>query len=158
MDELERAVFTGDAFGLCYPVLQTSGLFVFPSTSPTDFDPDEAHKAVDRIVATGAQRAFLTHFGELTQLTQAAGQLHRHLEKSHQWRDEAAASSLADDELVGFVAPRLVAHYQQCASERGLTWEGVTQQVMTLDADLNGQGIAHAARKKRSAAKAGSHG
>src|SRR5262249_54286000 len=31
-----RSIFTGDSFGLAYPELQQSGLFIFPSTSPTD--------------------------------------------------------------------------------------------------------------------------
>ena len=41
-DSASNGVFTGDSFGLAYPALQKRGLFIFPSTSPTDFDPDEA--------------------------------------------------------------------------------------------------------------------
>ncbi|NJK88090.1 MAG: MBL fold metallo-hydrolase [Myxococcales bacterium] len=46
VDEASSAIFTGDAFGLCYPDISERGLFAFPSTSPTDFDAPLARDAV----------------------------------------------------------------------------------------------------------------
>src|SRR5690606_13064670 len=45
-DRAAGGVFTGDAFGIGYPALQTDGRFVFPSTSPTDFDPVAARESL----------------------------------------------------------------------------------------------------------------
>src|SRR3989338_8523399 len=56
-----KTVFTGDTFGLCYPSLQGKGLFIFPTTSPTGFEPAEAIKSIRRIVGLKPQVAYLTH-------------------------------------------------------------------------------------------------
>jgi glyoxylase-like metal-dependent hydrolase (beta-lactamase superfamily II) len=149
LDEREEAIFTGDAFGLCFPALQAGGLFVFPSTSPTDFDPDEARKSVRRIVETGARRAFLTHFGEVTDLAGAASQLIAHLDRAEQLRDGAAASDQPDAALDAWVLPQLRAHFEASLAARGLSLGGEIAEVLRVDLDLNSQGIAHAARKKR---------
>jgi glyoxylase-like metal-dependent hydrolase (beta-lactamase superfamily II) len=61
VDPLLDGIFSGDSFGLAYPVLQRKGLFIFPSTSPTDFDPDAALDTLDKIVNTGVRSVFLTH-------------------------------------------------------------------------------------------------
>ena len=42
LDSGSEGIFTGDSFGLAYPALQKNGLLIIPSTSPTDFNPDEA--------------------------------------------------------------------------------------------------------------------
>src|SRR5690606_9396374 len=80
-DSATDGIFSGDAFGLRYPMLQGRGLFVLPTTSPTDFDPDEAKKSVRRIAENGS-RVYLTHYGEITEVAEAASQLLQHLEFS----------------------------------------------------------------------------
>jgi len=80
LDSGSEGIFTGDAFGLCYPELQGSGLFIIPSSSPSQFDPDEALVSVRKVLEAGARKAYLTHFGELEDMDVAADQLERHLE------------------------------------------------------------------------------
>ena len=46
-----ESVYTGDAFGLVYPALQSFGRFALPSTSPTGFNAPEAHKSLDKVLA-----------------------------------------------------------------------------------------------------------
>ncbi|MEO1338497.1 MAG: MBL fold metallo-hydrolase, partial [Myxococcota bacterium] len=75
VDESSQSIFTGDAFGLHYPRLQTPGQFAFPSTSPTDFDGPLARDAVQRIVDAKPKRVFPTHFGEVTAVDTAGRQL-----------------------------------------------------------------------------------
>ena len=45
------AIFSGDVFGLSYRVFDNSEgePFIFPTTSPTQFDPDQAHASIERI-------------------------------------------------------------------------------------------------------------
>ncbi len=154
VDTGTQAIFTGDAFGLCYPVLQGGGLFVFPSTSPTDFDATLARQSLERIVRSGATRAFLTHYGEVTQLAEAASQMKDHLDFSEALMVEAAASALPDDALEGLVTPRLKARLEDGLRARGLALDAANWDVLALDVDLNGQGVAHAARKRRKEAAA----
>ena len=50
-DETAGAIFSGDVFGISYRVFDNSEgePFIFPTTSPTQFDPDQAHASIDRI-------------------------------------------------------------------------------------------------------------
>jgi len=62
-----RAVFTGDTFGLSYRALDTeSGAFIVPTTTPTQFDPEQLVASVRRIVALAPESLYLTHYGRVT--------------------------------------------------------------------------------------------
>lgn len=66
-DVAARAVFTGDTFGLSYRALDTErGPFVVPTTTPTQFDPEQLVASVRRIVALEPEALYLTHFGRVT--------------------------------------------------------------------------------------------
>ncbi|MEW5848223.1 MAG: MBL fold metallo-hydrolase [Myxococcota bacterium] len=148
-DSASNGVFTGDAFGLAYPVMQDRGLFIFPSTSPTDFDPDEARKAVRRIAGSGAARAYLTHYGEVTALREAEAQLLDHLDFADALLQRAIQSDLPDDKLASFCEAELRARFQRILEQRGLSLDAATAELIKLDLDLNGQGIAYVAVKRR---------
>lgn len=153
-DSASNSLFTGDAFGLVYPALQGQGTFAFPSTSPTDFDAELARESVQRIVASGAERLFPTHFGELTDIRTAAGQLIRHLDFAEQLMLDAEASDLPDEALTGFVHTRLRDYFAGCLDGHGtLGAERATWHWLELDIDLNSQGIAFAANKRRHKAR-----
>ena len=151
VDSASDGVFTGDSFGLRYPMLQGRGLFVLPSTSPTDFDPEEAKKSVNRIAAAG-RRAFLTHFGEVDDLPSAARQLHAHLDFSAELLSRAQASALSGADLTAFCHEALSAHYDRAMQAIGLVPDEKTRHLLQLDLDLNAQGIAFVAQKRRAKA------
>ena len=57
-DETAGAVFSGDVFGLSYRVFDNfeGEPFIFPTTSPTQFDPVQAHASIERIRARAGGR------------------------------------------------------------------------------------------------------
>jgi glyoxylase-like metal-dependent hydrolase (beta-lactamase superfamily II) len=143
----DDAVFSGDAFGLCYPDLQAGGLYVFPSTSPTDFDGPEAKKSVERVVATGARRVFPTHFGEVTELEGAREQMLDHLTFCEGVVEDAVASDLVTEDLTKFCTDRWkqrLVDTLPAEVNRPESWK-----LLQTDLDLNGQGLAWAAHKIR---------
>ncbi|MGQ9686965.1 MAG: MBL fold metallo-hydrolase [Thiobacillaceae bacterium] len=76
-DAVSRCVFTGDAFGVSYRELDVDGRpFIFPTTTPVQFEPEAAHTSIDRIMALGPGVAYLTHFGRVTDLDRLADELH----------------------------------------------------------------------------------
>jgi glyoxylase-like metal-dependent hydrolase (beta-lactamase superfamily II) len=80
-DSRSDSLFTGDTFGLSYREFDVGGdenprPFVFPTTTPVQFEPDALHASVDRLVATGARAAFLTHYGRIEGLPGIAPALH----------------------------------------------------------------------------------
>ncbi len=148
-DSGSAGVFTGDSFGLCYPSLQDEGLFIFPSTSPTDFIAEEARKSIDRILSTGAERAWLTHFGEVTELQAAAKQLLEHLDFSEALLHQARASTLEDSALSEFCFNAILEHFRRLESRRSRPWSADQWALVQLDLRLNADGIAHVAKKLR---------
>ena len=62
----EEAVFTGDTFGIAYPALSRNNrAFLFPTTTPSAFEPEQMKRSVARICETGCKSLYLTHFGRL---------------------------------------------------------------------------------------------
>lgn len=80
-DPLAAGVFTGDSFGISYRELDTAaGEFVFPTTTPVHFDPDQAHRAINLIMAREPEQLFLTHYSRVTDLPRLADDMHRGIE------------------------------------------------------------------------------
>ncbi len=154
-DSATRGVFTGDSFGLVYPALQHNGLLAVPSTSPTDFDGAAAKHSLRRLLGLQAERAYLTHFGEITDLVGAAAQLEHQLDAYEATVNEAFAGDANGDELDAFCTQRVDAIFADALAKVGLTDDPAATALLRTDRTLNAQGIAFAVRKLRhKAAKA----
>ncbi len=149
-DETSKSLFSGDAFGLTYPCLQGPGPFTFPSSSPTDFDAELARQAVDRIERLSPARVYPTHFGAVTDVATAAAQMRRHLDFYESVMEDAFASEHPDEALTAYCAQRLRDYFAGLLNQQGgLGADPATWQWLTLDLELNAQGLAFAATKKR---------
>lgn len=148
-DPAAGSVYTGDAFGLVYPALQRGGRFAIPSTSPTDFDPPKAHESIDRIVGLGEDAACLTHFDAITDQREVASQLHAWIDRSTRWLEEAAASSDPVPAMTARIQEKIRAAIAEESSRRGLSFGDDEWKILALDIELNAQGIAFVADKKR---------
>jgi glyoxylase-like metal-dependent hydrolase (beta-lactamase superfamily II) len=146
-------VFTGDTFGLVYPDLQRSGVrFALASTSPTDFDAQEARKSIDKVLSLGETAACLTHFDEVRDLHEVASQLRAWIDRSEAWLERAAASDDPPDAMARRVAGELRDAIAADANRRGIAFTKSDWELLALDIDLNAQGIAFVANKLRSLA------
>jgi len=130
-------VFTGDTFGIAYPELRVAGRpFVFPTTTPVHFDPEAAHASIDRIVATGHDTAWLTHYSRVEGLSSIADQLHRLLNHF--------AASTAECTSVDALESAVLGHLQQELDEMGHPAPPAERAPwLQLDARLNAQGLMH---------------
>jgi hydroxyacylglutathione hydrolase len=80
-DLASHSVFTGDTFGLSYRAFDVGGrAFAVPTTSPSQFDPEQLVDSVRRIAARRPQAAFLTHYARITDLERIAVDLVRMIE------------------------------------------------------------------------------
>ncbi len=69
-------IFSGDTFGLSYRDLDTDkGEFIFPSTTPVDFDPGAAVSSIDRLMGRSPEAIYLTHYSRVTDLRRLADDL-----------------------------------------------------------------------------------
>lgn len=153
-DSATGAIFTGDAFGLIYPALQSSGPFGLPSTSPTDFEPELARDAVRRLVDARPSCLYPTHFGAVEAIEPIAGQLLRHLDFAESLLDSAVAGEQTEEEIVEHCRQRIRDYLAGQLDARGdLGRDPETWSLLDLDIDLNAQGIAFAAEKRRRKAR-----
>jgi glyoxylase-like metal-dependent hydrolase (beta-lactamase superfamily II) len=149
VDPLLDGIFTGDSFGLAYPALQRNGLFIFPSTSPTDFDPDAALETLDIILNSGVRRVFLTHFGELMAPDSARKQLGEFLDFSGMLYREARKGTEGFDALRNRFEEDLRRFFDKMAARTGLTLTSSDWELLATDLRLNADGIAFAGIRAR---------
>jgi len=75
-DEETRGWFTGDTFGLSYRNLDTEkGPFVFPTTTPIQFDPEALIASIDRMMEKDPLNMYLTHFGRVRDVRRLAEEM-----------------------------------------------------------------------------------
>jgi len=77
-DDLSRCWFTGDAFGLSYPETHRGArAFVFPATTPVQFEPQAMHDTIERLLQYDPQAMILTHYSRVEEPKRLAADLHR---------------------------------------------------------------------------------
>ncbi|HMA49407.1 MAG TPA: hypothetical protein VKP60_06610, partial [Magnetospirillaceae bacterium] len=81
LDDESGGIFTGDVFGLSYRELDVAGRqFIFPTTTPTQFDPEAMRHTVGRIVALKPPAVYQTHYGKFADVAGGAKDLLRRLD------------------------------------------------------------------------------
>ena len=139
-DEVADGVFTGDCFGLSYRDLDTdAGPWIFPTTTPVQFDPDAMHATIDRIVGLGRSYVYLTHFSRLGDVPRLAEAMHRRLDRVV---EIALAAEGEGAERHEALTTSLRAYYldELRAHGCGLS-EAEIDHVLGIDIELNAQGI-----------------
>lgn len=78
LDRKSGHVFAGDTFGLSYRELDCDGRqFVFPTTSPVQFDPEAARRSVQLIAGLAPAAVYVTHYGQVRDIPRLACDLRR---------------------------------------------------------------------------------
>ena len=135
-----REVFTGDTFGVSYRELDTAAHeFIFPTTSPSQFDPEQLHASIDRILEYRPTAAYLTHYGRVTHVDQLARDLHSSLDAFVQiGRSVAGAPDPA-----ARMKPLLFDHLSARLTAHGFGGDAATRHaLLDGDVELNAAGIA----------------
>jgi len=72
-DSQTNGWFSGDTFGLSYREFDTqNGAFLFPTTTPVQFDPAALKASVGRLMAIQPEFMYLTHYGRVDDLQRLA--------------------------------------------------------------------------------------
>lgn len=144
-DSKSNGIFTGDSFGIAYPVLQSNGPFLFPSTTPTEFDPGEARLTIEKIKNTGASHAYLTHFGAFTEMQVGEEQLRTGINAFESLLNNLVEREESGGDLVEFAVSGVTEYFKTSAP-----WLGdVDFKFLEMDIQLNAAGIAFAAERMR---------
>jgi len=72
-DSKTNGWFSGDTFGLSYREFDTEkGAFLFPTTTPIQFDPVALKESVNKLMAKQPEFMYLTHYGRVDDLQRLA--------------------------------------------------------------------------------------
>lgn len=81
VDGATGGIFTGDLFGLSYREMDTDGrMFIFPTSSPVQFEPDAMHASIDRLLALQPEAMYLTHYSRVAPVPALAADLQRRID------------------------------------------------------------------------------
>lgn len=140
-DAQARAVFSGDSFGISYRELDTAaGAFIFPTTTPIHFDPDEAHRSIDRIMSREPSQVFLTHYSRVTDLVRLADDMHQGIDDfvdiATKHANSTDRTAIIERALLAYLVTRARAHGAK-QNDTALT------DILSMDVKLNTQGLEH---------------
>lgn len=77
-DALTGHFFTGDTFGFIFRELDAHGRrHVFPTLTPSQLEPTELHRSIDRIMSFAPEAVYATHYGQAADTPRLAADLHR---------------------------------------------------------------------------------
>lgn len=141
-DPRSRGWFTGDAAGLSYRETDVAGQgFLFPATTPVQFDPQAMHATLERLLARDPACFWLTHFGRLEGCRSAVAALHRLIDASVLVaRSALPLAPAARGAAIRAGLAGLLATEAACAGW-GLQGEAL-QALFAADLELNAQGLA----------------
>jgi glyoxylase-like metal-dependent hydrolase (beta-lactamase superfamily II) len=139
VDHVGHVIFSGDTFGMSYRELDTDkGAFVMPITTPSQFDPDAAHKSIDRLMSYQPRAIYVTHYSRVEGLEKLAADLHEQLDGyvaiARKHANTENRTDMMIDDMYEYVANRLDRHGVR---------DDVAFRHMLLDGDikLNVQGL-----------------
>lgn len=81
VDRKTGGIFTGDMFGLSYRELDVDGRpFIFPTTTPTQFEPQEMRQSIHRLLSFNPEAMYLTHYSRVQDVQRLGEDLLRRLD------------------------------------------------------------------------------
>ena len=76
VDRAHACIFPGDTFGISYREMDSpQGAFITPTTSPSQFDPQQLIASIDRMASYAPQAMYLMHFSRVTGVPRLAEML-----------------------------------------------------------------------------------
>jgi glyoxylase-like metal-dependent hydrolase (beta-lactamase superfamily II) len=148
VDEAHASIFSGDTFGISYRLLDTAaGVFIMPSTTPSQFDPGQHLASIDRMLAYAPESMYLMHFSRVTGVPHLAEILKAQI---REFARIARAHADDADPHPG-IRTAMLAHWVSLLRLQGSTLAAADiEKALSGDLELNTQGlIAWLKREKR---------
>jgi len=140
-DEASEGLFTGDTFGASYPELNGGrARFIFPPTTPVQFDPDAWFATLDRLMQLKPKRIFVTHFGMHEDIQPLEKMLRHAIADYADTAKEYMHASNRTEKISNSILQSSVNYLldQQC----GVDVETI-RSLLIMDMQLNAQGLDH---------------
>jgi len=139
-DSRSGHIFAGDTFGMSYRELDRDGRqFIFPTTSPVQFDPPALHHSIDMLLEHRPQAIYVTHYSQVSDIPRLAADLHRLVDAHAELAIQFRASGMSRHEQLNRGLALLVQE-EAARQEWALQGEALLR-LMSLDIELNAQGL-----------------
>jgi glyoxylase-like metal-dependent hydrolase (beta-lactamase superfamily II) len=144
--------FTGDTFGLSYRELDTAaGAFILPTTTPTQFDPEQLVRSIDRVLSYGPRAVYLMHYSRVTGVPQLGESLKAQVRAL---AELARRHALTADRATALTS-EMRALWLGLARRHGITLsEERLDEILGKDLELNVQGLIAWLDRRAAAARA----
>jgi len=138
-DSQTNGWFTGDTFGLSYRNFDThKGAFLFPTTTPIQFDPQALKESVTRLRANDPDYMYLTHFGRVGDVQKLADDMLNGVDVmvgiAEQYKNDDSRVQKIEEAINDWLMTGLREHGVKLSDEECL-------QLLEPDVRLNTQGI-----------------
>lgn len=140
VDRKTGGIFSGDTFGLSYREHDVEGRpFIFPTTTPTQFDLAAMHASIERLLSFGPEAFYLTHYGRVGNVRQLGADLRRRLDALASMAQAAVETGAPRHEeikklITAYLLAELSAHGCKLPAEHAL-------DIWATDLELNVQGL-----------------
>jgi glyoxylase-like metal-dependent hydrolase (beta-lactamase superfamily II) len=106
-DEMTGSMFTGDTFGVSYREFDKGNeVYIFPSTSPVQFDPEALIKSIEKLITYRPKRVCLTHFSAIDPTNKVVDQLidgiHFVSSLAKEYASHREAEEIIEDEMMSY--------------------------------------------------------
>jgi glyoxylase-like metal-dependent hydrolase (beta-lactamase superfamily II) len=145
-DSKTNHIFTGDSFGISYPKMKNGkSSILIPSTTPTDFDPEEALLSLDKILNSGASAAYLTHYDKWLDMKLGYELMQKGIQKMAWIQNQIIDSNNEDSEIEKFCKLEIESYYKSLLKENNLDLDII--HFLKDDIDINTMGILFSANR-----------
>jgi glyoxylase-like metal-dependent hydrolase (beta-lactamase superfamily II) len=138
-DEMTHGWFTGDTFGISYRDLDSeNGYFIFPTTTPVQFDPPALIASIDRMLEKSPRNMYLTHFGRVQDVDRLARKMKDAVRQFARFGEDSAGS----EDRTAYIKNAMMDWLLEGIHEHGVTLsEDQLRAILQIDVGLNTQGI-----------------
>ena len=137
-DKVTKSMFTGDTFGISYRDLDYQDeVYILPSTSPVQFDPEALIKSINRIMEFEPERVCLTHFSAIKPTQKILNQL----SNSIHFVSDLAIKYANKNDAESIIYRQMMDYFLKGLSEIGVSDTNFAEERLSLDVKINTQGL-----------------
>jgi glyoxylase-like metal-dependent hydrolase (beta-lactamase superfamily II) len=140
VDGAHASIFPGDTFGISYRALDTErGAFIFPTTTPTQFDPGQLVASIDRMLGYRPDSMYLMHYSRVREVPRLGDSLRRQVQELA----ALAQAHAADADPAAGIRAGMLARWLEAARAHGCRQSAAElTELLAGDLELNTQGLA----------------
>lgn len=139
VDLQHAGIFSGDTFGLSYREFDSAqGAFLVPTTTPTQFDPDQLIASIDKQLSYRPESIYLMHYSRVTGIPRLGESLK---EQVREVADIALRHASSPDPKAAILADMRASWLQRARKHGAPLSDAQAEELLAADLELNAQGL-----------------